>query len=305
MLDERDGVVEIAVAKYAGFCPGVRRAIRIAEKTLENSSGKVCTVGPLIHNPQVVKGLEDMGIAILPDDRQALREADIAGTSIIIRSHGISPQVKKMLEGKGAELVDATCPTVKKAQRAAIRLVDEGYNLFMVGNADHPEVKAILGHINGEAVVISEPHELKDWWSHQHRRVRKVGIIAQTTVDLFMFRSLVDELVTEIPEFISEVMEVKLINTLCRNTLARQAEAFQLALSSDFVLVLGGKESSNTEFLRKICELSGAATLKIETADELDVSRLQGVERLAILGGASTPIGIVHEVREKALSATR
>jgi (E)-4-hydroxy-3-methyl-but-2-enyl pyrophosphate reductase len=291
--------MEITVAKYAGFCPGVRRAIRMAEETVEKSTSDVCTLGPIIHNPQVVDELQENGLRILPDDFSALLEEDIEGSSVIIRSHGISPQMKQFLIERGAKLVDATCPTVKKAQRAAIRLVGEGYTLFIVGNADHPEVKAILGHIDSEAIVISEPHELKDWWSNQPHKVRKVGLIAQTTVDLFMFRNLVDELITEVPEFISEVLEVKLINTLCRNTLARQAEAFQLALSSDFVLVLGGRNSSNTEFLRKICELTGTRTLKIETADELDESAFSGAHRVAILGGASTPSSIVEDVREK------
>ncbi|OFW55668.1 MAG: 4-hydroxy-3-methylbut-2-enyl diphosphate reductase [Actinobacteria bacterium RBG_19FT_COMBO_54_7] len=291
--------MEIAVAKHAGFCPGVKRAIRMAESELEKAPEAVCTLGPIIHNPHVVNELQERGIRILPDDKATLLKSHITGTHIVIRSHGISPDLQQLLMERGAHLVDATCPTVKKAQRAAIRLVKEGYNLFIVGNAEHPEVKAILGHIDGEAVVISEPHELKNWWSNQTRKVRKVGLIAQTTVDLFMFRNLVDELITEVPEFVSEVLEVKVINTLCRNTLARQSEAFQLALSSDFVLVLGGRNSSNTEFLRKICEITGTRTLKIETADELDLAFLEGVQRVAILGGASTPNTIVEEVRQK------
>ncbi len=297
-------LMEIAIAKHAGFCPGVKRAIRIAESTLEKAPADVYTMGPIIHNPGVANELTEKGIKILPDDYSTLLESDIAGASVIIRSHGISPQLKQFLRERGANLVDATCPTVKKAQRAAIKLVEEGYNLFIIGNAEHPEVKAILGHIDGDAVVISEPHQLKDWWSNQPHKVRKVGLIAQTTVDLFMFRNLVDELITEVPEFVSEVIEVKVINTLCRNTLARQAEAFQLALSSDFVLVMGGRNSSNTEFLRKICDITGTRTLKIETANELDISLLEGVQRLAILGGASTPHSIVKEVRAKIIESS-
>jgi 4-hydroxy-3-methylbut-2-enyl diphosphate reductase len=131
--------------------------------------------------------------------------------------------------------------------------------------------------------------------------VRKVGVIAQTTVDLFMFRSLVDGLINEVPEMISDVLEIKIINTLCRNTLARQTEAFQLALTNDFIVVIGGRNSSNTEFLRKICATSGKPTVKIETAEELDLSSLEGVERLAIVGGASTPRAIVEETRDRIL----
>jgi len=294
-------IMEILTAKHVGFCPGVRRAIRIAESTLRKASGRVYTLGPIIHNPQVVEDFKKRGMGILPDDIPNLIGTKIEGAEVIIRSHGISPLQMQFLRAKGARLVDATCPTVIKAQRAAIKLVREGYKLFIVGDANHPEVTAILGHVNGEAYVIREPSELKDWWESQDRKVRKVGVIAQTTVDLLTFRNLVDGLINEVPEMISEVLELKVINTLCRNTLARQTEAFQLALSSDYVLVLGGKNSSNTEFLRKICASTGTPTLKIESADELDLSLLEGVGKLAVLGGASTPASVVEEVKRRVI----
>jgi len=291
--------MEIRVARYVGFCPGVKRAIRMAEETLQDFEGRVYTLGPIIHNPGVVEDLQARGLEILPDDLNALHDCDLAGTRVVIRSHGIPPTLTEFLLEKGAGLVDATCPTVKKAQRAAMRLVGEGYKLFIIGNSDHPEVKAILGHINGEAVVIKETSELKDWWENQSRKVRKVGLIAQTTVDLLMFRSLVDGLINEVPELIREVLELKIINTLCRNTLARQAEALQLALSSDFVVVVGGRNSSNTEFLRKICEATGTSVTKIESADELDTALLAGAERLSILGGTSTPRFVVDDIKHR------
>jgi small subunit ribosomal protein S1/4-hydroxy-3-methylbut-2-en-1-yl diphosphate reductase len=291
--------MEVTIAKYIGFCPGVRRAIRIAENTLERMPGKIYTLGPIIHNPQVVKELNEKGIQILPDDIPDLINSDIDDSQVIVRSHGISPLLTQFLRAKGASLVDATCPTVVKAQRAAIRLVNEGYKLFIVGNADHPEVKAIMGHINGEAVVIKEPYELRDWWQDQTRKVRKVGVIGQTTVDLFMFRNLVDGLINEVPELISDVLEIKVINTLCRNTLARQTEAIQLAVFSDMVVVVGGENSSNTEFLRKLCASTGTETLKIETANDLDLSVFEEVKRLAIIGGASTPKSIVEDICRK------
>ncbi|MDD3719157.1 MAG: 4-hydroxy-3-methylbut-2-enyl diphosphate reductase [Actinomycetota bacterium] len=294
--------MEITVAKYAGFCPGVRRAINMADEALRVAEGNVYTLGPIIHNPQVVEDLQKRGMNILPDDPDALQDYYLAGCSVVVRSHGIPPKLTEFLLERGANLVDATCPTVKKAQKAAMRLAGEGYKLFVIGNTDHPEVKAILGHVNGEAVVIKETSELKEWWESQTRKVRKVGLIAQTTVDLLMFRSLVDGLINEVPELIREVMELKIINTLCRNTLARQAEALQLALASDFVVVVGGSNSSNTEFLRKICESTGTAVVKVESADELDLSLLRGMERLAILGGASTPGRIVEEVRRRILA---
>jgi 4-hydroxy-3-methylbut-2-enyl diphosphate reductase len=294
--------MEITIARYTGFCPGVRRAIKMAGETLERSPGKVYTLGPIIHNPQVVRELEEGGLEILPEDTDELLDYYLAGSSVVIRSHGIPPNLSEFLRERGAGLVDATCPTVKKAQKAAMRLAGEGYKLFIIGDVGHPEVKAILGHINGEAVVIRDSHELRQWWESNTRRVRKVGLIAQTTVDLLTFRSLVDGLINEVPELIREVLEIKLVNTLCRNTLARQTEALQLALANDFVLVMGGGNSSNTEFLRKICEATGTPTLKIETADELDVSSLAGVGKLAIVGGTSTPRTVVEEARKKLLS---
>ena len=291
--------MEVVMSRYAGFCPGVRRAVRLAEETLEKHPGNVYSMGPIIHNPRVVDDLMRKGLRILPEDDSSLRDFDLRGARVIVRSHGIPPARAELLEEKGAQLVDATCPTVKKAQRAAMRLVGEGYRLFIIGNADHPEVAAILGHVNNEAVVIKGSGELKEWWQGQKRAVRKVGLIAQTTVDLLTFRSLVDGLINEVPELIREVLELKIINTLCRNTLARQAEALQLALASDFVVVVGGRNSSNTEFLRKMCEATGRGTLKVESADDIDPRLLEGVERLAILGGTSTPRESLEEVQRK------
>ncbi len=289
----------MTVARYAGFCPGVKRAVRMVEETLKNVESEVYSLGPVIHNPQVVASLEARGLKTLPEDGAAWEGMDLTGAHVIVRSHGIPPDQLEYLRHMGASMVDATCPTVKKAQRAAMRLVGEGYKLFVVGNADHPEVKAILGHVGGDAVVIKEIQELKDWWEGWPRKVRKVGLIAQTTVDLLMFRSLVDGLINEVPELIREVMELKIINTLCRNTLARQAEALQLALVNDMVVVVGGRNSSNTEFLRRICEMAGTRVLKIETAEELGDPRLGGAVRVAVLGGASTPLSIVEEVRDR------
>lgn len=289
--------MEITVARYAGFCPGVRRAIRIAREVLEDRDRPAFSLGPLIHNPQVVEELEGRGLRVLPDDPGDWDPEVLRGARVVIRSHGIPPSLAQMLNGLGAELVDATCPTVKKAQKAAMRLVGEGYHLFVIGNREHPEVEAILGHVNREAVVIKEIGELKEWWEGQTRMVRKVGLIAQTTIDLLTFRSLVEGLITEVPEMIREVSEMKLINTLCRNTLARQAEALQLALAHDLVVVVGGRNSSNTEFLRKICQTAGALTLKVETAAELDRSALGEATRVAVVGGASTPRDRVEEVR--------
>ncbi len=290
--------MDIKVARYIGFCPGVKRAINMAERTLEKNNGPVYTLGPIIHNPQVVEFLERKGVKALPEDPGAFERAAREGVPVVIRSHGVPPPVLEELRSRGATVVDATCPIVKKAQKAARNLVDEGYRLVIIGTADHPEVRAILGCVDGDAVVIKDQDELAEWWRQGGRKHRKVGIIAQTTIDFMLFRNLVDQLVGRVPE-------LKVMDTLCHSTTARQQEARRLALASDFVLVLGGRNSSNTNFLRKISLLSGTPTLQLETPEELDLDVLADVGSLAILGGASTPEWIVEGVREKVRRAFR
>lgn len=284
--------MDIKVARYIGFCPGVKRAIGIAESTLEKSDHPIYTLGPLIHNPQVVEFLEKKGVSALPDDLKSLRRADLAGKHIVIRSHGVSPPVLELLLSRGAVIIDATCPIVKKAQKAARTLVEEGYRLILIGSADHPEVHAIIGCVDNKVVVARDQQELNTWWKEEGRRTRRVGIIAQTTIDIMLFRNMVVQLVGRVPD-------LRVMDTHCHSTMARQHEARRLAHSSDLVLVLGGRNSSNTESLRKICLMSGTPTLQLETPEELDLETLNGVHALAILGGASTPEWIVEGVREK------
>ncbi len=285
--------MEIRVARYIGFCPGVKRAINAAERAREKAGGVVYTLGPLIHNPQVVEWLESKGVKALPESSRAYGRAAREGAPVVIRSHGVTPAALRELHSLGVTVVDATCPIVRKAQKAARGLVEEGYRLVIIGAADHPEVRAILGCVDGEAAVVEDREGL---WCRDGRKPRKVGVIAQTTIDLSLFRELTCQLVGRVPE-------LKVVDTLCRSTRARQQEARRLAAASDFVLVLGGRNSSNTNFLRRISLLSGTPTLQLEEAGELDTAVLSGVERLAILGGASTPEWIVEEVLDKVLKA--
>jgi (E)-4-hydroxy-3-methyl-but-2-enyl pyrophosphate reductase len=244
----------------------------------------------------VVEFLEKKGVRALPDDLKSLKRADLTGKHVVIRSHGVPPSVQELLLSRGAVIIDATCPIVKKAQKAARNLVDEGYRLILIGSAAHPEVRAIIGCVDNKVVVVKDQLELNTWWKGEGRRTRRVGIIAQTTIDIMLFRNMVVQLVGRVPD-------LRAVDTLCHSTMARQHEARRLAHSSDLVLVLGGRNSSNTESLRRICLISGTPTLQLETPEELDLEILDGVRHLAILGGASTPEWIVEGVREKILRA--
>ncbi len=284
--------MEIKVARHIGFCPGVRRAIEISERTLENSDGSIYTFGPIIHNPQVVDFLARKGIEALSDSLKTLKSLDLSGKPVVIRSHGVPPRTLESLQRLGAVVVDATCPIVKKAQKAARSIVEEGYRLIIIGSGDHPEVRAILGQVEKRAVVLSAQKELNDWWKEEGRRTRRVGIIGQTTLDVMTYRSLIAQLVGRVPD-------LRVMDTLCHSTMARQHEARRLAQNSDLVLVLGGRNSSNTASLTRICLSSGTPSQQIEAPEELDLASLAGVRKLAILGGASTPEWIVEGVREK------
>ena len=279
------------MARNAGFCPGVKRAIESAERALKEAGGEVLSLGPLIHNPQVVEMLQRRGLRVLDDDPASLERAELEGRTVVIRSHGAPPETYDILRRRGAQILDATCPNVKRAQRGAVELAEAGYSLLVVGSAEHPEVRAILGCVESRAGVAADRQGLEAWLREAGKKRRRVGVIGQTTVDLELFRELVSILLGRVPD-------LRVIDTLCHSTIARQQEARRLARYADLVLVVGGRNSSNTSYLRKICLLSGTPALQLETADELDLDALRGVRRLAILGGASTPDWIVEGVRE-------
>lgn len=290
--NDQEGGLEIRVARHIGFCPGVRRAIEISERTLEKSDGPIFTLGPIIHNPQVVDFLAHKGIEALADRPKTLKSIDLSERSVVIRSHGVSPRTLDALHRLGAIVVDATCPIVKKAQKAARTLVEEGYRLIIIGSGNHPEVQAILGQVKNHAVVLSTQKELGEWWRDEGRRSRRVGIIGQTTLDVSTYRGLISQL-------IGKVSDLRVMDTLCHSTMARQQEARRLAQNADLVLVLGGRNSSNTASLTRICLSSGTPALQIESPEELDISSLAEVRKLAIVGGASTPEWTVDGVCEK------
>ncbi|MDY6795195.1 MAG: 4-hydroxy-3-methylbut-2-enyl diphosphate reductase [Actinomycetota bacterium] len=284
--------LDVRIARFSGFCPGVKRALKLADRTLsEEAGGRKYTVGPIIHNPMVVQGLADRGLHVLPEDPGQWQGIDLSDSTVILRSHGLGPLSIEELEVRGARIIDATCPIVKKARRAAISLVNEGYLLFIIGSPIHPEVSAIVEHLEGRAVVVSNAQEVMGWLKSHERTPRRVGVTAQTTISLQSLQAVVDLL----PQYVSEL---KVINTLCKTTLKRQKEALKLSCKSDLMLVVGGKNSSNTNHLRLICEGQGTASYHVEKAAEIDPAWFDGVRRVGVVGGASTPEDVIDDVIE-------
>lgn len=286
-------VLDVRIARSSGFCPGVRSALKLAEKTLaEEGGGKKYTIGPIIHNPIVVKRLEEEGLHVLPEDPREWGQLDLEGCTVIIRSHGLGPKAIEELEKRGAHIIDATCPIVKKALHSAKSLVNDGYNLVIVGSSTHPEVAAIVEHLEGKAVVVSNPEEAVRWLESETDIPERVGITAQTTISQDSLEAVVNVLH-------KKVRNLKILNTLCKTTLRRQREARKLSRKADLMLVVGGKNSSNTNYLRLISEKQGVSAHHLETAKEIDPAWFEGVNLVGVVGGASTPEGIIDDVIER------
>lgn len=262
----------------AGHCFGVKAAMELAFETARNAHGPVYTLGPIIHNAQAVQQLEAEGV------RAVNNLSEVSAGVIIIRSHGVAPQVIAEATARGLSVVDATCPFVRRAQNQARELVQNGYSLVIVGEASHPEVEGILGTVNGQAQVVSGPDEVAAL-PHQKR----YGLIAQTTQSLENLQRVASALLTR-------TSTLKVQNTICHATIDLQRETRSLAAEMQVMLVVGGRNSANTSRLVRICETVGVTTHHIETAAEVDPAWFAGVERVGVTAGTSTPDWIIAEV---------
>lgn len=274
--------MEILVAKSSGFCFGVKRAIKIADKCANSAPvGDIFTLGPIIHNPQVVKRLEESNVFA----KKSLDDID-SGT-VIIRSHGVKLEEYNEAKEKGLGIVDATCPFVRKAQDLVSRLTDEGYDVIVVGEKDHPEVKGLISYGNKQVRVVSGLAELADM-----PRVKRLGIVAQTTLPM--------EKLEDVVRFcLHKATEIKVFNTICNATSTRQAESAALAKQVDVMVVVGGKNSANTRRLAEVCLAIQPKTYHIEVASELDPAWFAGAKSVGITSGASTPDWLINEVVER------
>lgn len=270
--------MKIYVAEQAGFCFGVKRAYNLAVKAAGEKQESVYTLGPLIHNPQVVERLKISGVEVVEDLGDAKK-----GT-MIVRSHGAPPYIFEKAKRLGINLIDATCPFVKKAQKRAQQLEREGYEVLVVGDKEHPEVKSIVGHLGPSAMVVGSAAELANW-----KIPRKVGIIAQTTQSMANFSKIVGIV-------LNKAHEIKIFNTICNSTINRIESARKLAEKVEVMLVVGGKNSANTTRLAQVVKEVLPESYHIEVPEEIDPRWLEGKERVGISAGASTPEWIISAV---------
>jgi len=277
--------MEVVMAEHAGFCFGVKRAVKMAFDAVGSHSKNVHTLGPLIHNPQVVGRLAEAGVKKV----DALSE--ISEGVVILRSHGVSsPQVIADAEAAGLTAIDATCPFVTNAQRFARQLVDEGYHVVMVGDRHHPETLSVVGHAGGEILVTEDFIEIKKWLNRFPKK--RVGVISQTTQTFKKF----SEIVTQCLQICEEV---KVFNTICYATEERQDAAKKIATGVQAMVVVGGRNSANTTHLADICRDEAISVYHIETADEVDEGWFVGVQKVGVTAGASTPDWIIQEVVDR------
>ncbi len=278
---------EIKLAKFAGFCYGVKRAVETAKRLkIENPNRNVCVLGELIHNSQVIEELNAVGI-------QSLKELPETGSGIcIVRSHGESPEVFKNIEKAGFEVYDLTCPDVKKVQQQAIELAKEGYYVVIVGKSQHPEVIAIRANAVqycDKVIVADSAAQLAPFYN-ELKNHKKIGVVIQTTQMLSTLNEIVKYL-TPISK------ELRIANTICQSTSMRQAEAVELATQSELMIVVGSKKSANTTHLAEILK-DITSTIHIETSEELEKYNdlIEKSQKISITAGASTPQDIIDKV---------
>jgi (E)-4-hydroxy-3-methyl-but-2-enyl pyrophosphate reductase len=276
MLD----VVEVLLARENGFCFGVKKAVELTEAAAE-SGRPVHNLGQVVHNPKISERLGALGVKVIKDPSEA------AEGIVVIRAHGVPPEMRAKIEAQGLECIDATCSLVLRAQRFTKQLADEGYKVIILGTPEHPEVVGLLGYAP-EATVV----ETKEEWE-KLPRMKKAGVVSQSTQPPWAFKDLVSH-VSEISQ------ETKIFNTVCPVTVKRQHAASELAEQVNTIIVVGGKNSANTRELVNLAKMQGRNAYHIEHADELKSEWLLGEDRVGLIGGCSTPMDTLLEVKERA-----
>ena len=277
--------MELILAKTAGFCFGVARAVRMVEDALD-AGRRVCTLGPIIHNNAMVESLRARGVRIIDTPEQAQ-----PGELVVLRSHGVEPDVCARLSQKNVEYLDGTCPFVSKIHKIVINASSKGDTIILVGDACHPEVRATLSRCTSPVYCIKTPEEAERLFGeHPELRGNAVTLLAQTTASKENFK--------RIEKFTKTVCtNLRIFDTICEATAERQKEAAELAQTVDRMLVIGSAESSNTRKLLEICRAYCPSYL-VERAEDVPFEQLKGCSRIGVTAGASAPVFIIKEVQE-------
>jgi len=273
--------LKIEKATTTGFCVGVKRAIETLEK-IAQERGQVETLGEVVHNRQVMQGLSDKGIKV------ANNINEIQGNTVAISAHGVGPKLEEEIRNRGIEIINFTCSFVQRAQRAASKLVKEGFYVIVYGDADHTEVRGILGWADGKGIATMDINSV----ALLNPLPRRIGVLSQTTQIPAYFRGFVKQLVD-----ISLVQdaELRIIDTVCHDILKRQQEAIELANRVDLMLVIGSQTSANTNHLAELCA-TATKTYRIETVDEIQPTWLEGHHHVGVTSGTSTSEQTIEEV---------
>lgn len=280
-------MVDIKIAKTAGFCFGVDRAVKLVYNEIKKG-GKSATLGPIIHNNQVVSDLQKKGVRIIEDISELAFDE-----KVIIRSHGVGKSIYNEIEQGGKIYIDATCPFVSRIHKIVSEKTQEGYIILIAGDSEHPEVVGITGYGEKNCIVFNDSDELKEiFLKNPDFLEKKVAIVAQTTYNIILW----EECLKALPENNSNII---IYDTICNATSCRQEEAIELSKNSDIMIIAGGKHSSNTIKLYNICKENCNRTYHIENSDELYALNLMDAKRIGITAGASTPAYIIKEVQTK------
>ncbi|MBS1317533.1 MAG: 4-hydroxy-3-methylbut-2-enyl diphosphate reductase [Lachnospiraceae bacterium] len=278
--------MRVIKAKTAGFCFGVKRAVDQVYELAGKKEGAVYTYGPIIHNEEVVNDLEKKGVQVLHTKEELVA---LEKGTVVIRSHGVAREIYEQIQGKRLELVDATCPFVKKIHRIVKREGENGREIVIIGNATHPEVEGIKGWCVSKVTVIGNEEEAQKYETDSDKGI---CIVSQTTFNYKKFNKLVEILS-------KKRYDILVLNTICNATEERQQEARKIAAEVDAMVVIGGKHSSNTQKLFEICKEECKNTYYIYTLEDLDVHSMQSMSCVGITAGASTPNNIIEEVHKE------
>ena len=276
--------MEVITAKTAGFCFGVKRAVECVYQEVEkNPDKKIYTLGPIIHNDEVIKDMKSKGVDVIFEENLGTINDGI----IIIRSHGVEKRIYDDMEARNLQYVDATCPYVKKIHRLVQAESERGKHIIIVGNPVHPEVIGIMGWSVSPVSVVQTAQEAEEF---ELSSVQNVSIVAQTTFNYNKFQDIVEII-------LKKGYDVSVLNTICSATKQRQTEASEIAKDVDAMIVIGDIQSSNTQKLFEICKKACMNTYYIQTLKDLEIDQLASVGTVGITAGASTPNNIIEEVQ--------